>query len=296
MLLGGRGRCGWRSRDDLVLATPFLRVDQRRRSLNRRSLRTVWRRSRLHRVWVRIGNILRRWRGWRGCCCWLGFRRCLWLPVSLLFSARCRVGSSAFLLLFLFDLLDDFFRRLRSSRNLANRGRRWLLSGRSAHFRHIRPGIHNNLLRPTGYVPILPDRSPDDRGLVNNCSVVNDHSRTTDRFMKSMGLDKHKCGRCDDNSVRRSGRPSTIAASHTPTHPGWSPFHSRNPNPSIIRCLIPIAVMVAGPAPRLVALPIPAAISPNPSSFAVRTPSDRHARRSPAAAVGADLDPCTIGR
>jgi len=176
MLLGRRGRRGRRNRGTLDLATTFLRVDRRRRSLNRRhraiglplgrtrrSLRTIWRRSRswrwsrLHRVWYRVGNILRDWRGWRGCRRWLGLRCCLWCSVLLLFSPRCHFGSMDFLFLFLLDLAGDFFRRLRSSGNLANRGRRRLLSSRSAHLRHIRPGIHNNLLRPSGYVPILPD-------------------------------------------------------------------------------------------------------------------------------------------
>jgi hypothetical protein len=272
MLLGWRGRYGRRSRC------------------------RSWRWRRLHRVWRRVGNILRRWGGWRGCRCCLGLRCCLWCSVSLLFSPRCHFGSAAFLFLFLLDLPDDFFRWLSSPGNLANRCRHRLLSGRSTHLRHIRPSIHNNLLRPSGYIPILPDWSSDNGRFVNNCRIVNDHTRTTDGFMKSMGLDKHESGGSNDNPVRRSRRPSAIAASHTPTHPGWSPLHTGNPNPSVIRCLIPIAVMVTGPTPRLVALPVPAAIGPNPGSFAVGTPSDRHTRRPPAAAVGADLDPCTIGR
>ena len=58
----------------------------------------------------------------------------------------------------------------------------------------------------------------------------------------------------------------------------------------------PITVMVTGPPPGFVALPIPAAVSPYPLTVAVRTPADGYVNRVPASAIGADAYPGAIRR
>jgi hypothetical protein len=110
----------------------------------------------------------------------------------------------ALLLLVLFNLPRDLFRRIRSSGYLSNRYGVGLLSCCPAYFRDVRAAIDHYLLRPlTGNVSFLANCSPNDGGSIDDRGVVDNHARAMDRLMKSMGFNKNKSGGNDNDSVRR---------------------------------------------------------------------------------------------
>src|SRR5438128_350683 len=90
---------------------------------------------------------------------------------------------------------------------------------------------------------------------------------------------------------RQQRRPAAITAAIAPRNPRRSPLNVRHPDPAVGIVISPAAVVVACPRPRLVALPIPAAVRPYPLAIAVRSPTGCDAARMPAAAVVADINP-----
>ena len=94
----------------------------------------------------------------------------------------------------------------------------------------------------------------------------------------------------------RHGCPADVASSVTPANPGGRPFNARHPNPAIDGVINPIAIVIAGPGPRIIADPIPAAIRPHPVTVTVGLPIHDDASRPPAATVGAHHYPAAARR
>jgi hypothetical protein len=75
----------------------------------------------------------------------------------------------------LVDLSHNLFRRVRSSRHLANRYCVRLLSSRLAYFRDIWATIDYNLLRSlTGDVPVLASGPPDYGRSIDDRRIIDD--------------------------------------------------------------------------------------------------------------------------
>jgi hypothetical protein len=130
---------------------------------------------------------------------------------------------------------------------------------------------------------------------------VFDNQRTgPHRSAKTRCADEYKklgLGVSGENETwRRQRGPPNIATTSAPAHPGRSPLDLWNPNPSHRRVVHPPSIMVTSPRPGLVALPIPAAIGPNPFASAVRSPLHCYMRGTPAAAVRSDFHPSAMRR
>src|SRR5215472_2822616 len=64
--------------------------------------------------------------------------------------------------------------------------------------------------------------------------------------------------------VRRQGSPAAMLAAHPPGHPCRSPLPVRTPHPPTAFVVMPAAIMKRRPAPRIMRLPVPAAVGVNP--------------------------------
>src|SRR5262249_52893335 len=79
-----------------------------------------------------------------------------------------------------------------------------------------------------------------------------------------------------------------------PDHPGGRPFNARHPAPALRRVIKPRAIMITGPRPRFIALPVPTAVCPNPVSLAVWTPPGIDGGRAKAPSIAADINPGAV--
>ena len=98
---------------------------------------------------------------------------------------------------------------------------------------------------------------------------------------------------------RRQRCPAAIRIRRAPAHPRRSPFRSRHPAPAPTRMRIPTTIVKRCPAPRIIRIPIPAAIGPLPATaMAIRTPAGRghHHGRPPATAIALHVHPSAVGR
>lgn len=89
-------------------------------------------------------------------------------------------------------------------------------------------------------------------------------------------------------------RPTNVVVTIAPSHPCRSPIRSRNPYPADARFVVPGAIMVTGPRPRFIALPIPTGVRPFPRANRVRLPIGCHLGGTPATAVGSHVHPGAI--
>ncbi len=90
----------------------------------------------------------------------------------------------------------------------------------------------------------------------------------------------------------RQGSPTDVAATRTPRNPGRSPTGAGNPDPGIARVIIPPAIVITGPGPRLITDPVPAVIiGPDPIAITVRTPFHTDSRGLPAMSVSVHINP-----
>ena len=98
---------------------------------------------------------------------------------------------------------------------------------------------------------------------------------------------------------RRQRCPAAIRIRIAPAHPRRGPGRSRHPAPAPARVRIPPAIMERRPAPRIIRIPIPAAVGPFPApAIAVGPPARRrrHRRRTPATAITIHVNPGAVGR
>src|SRR5262249_6096207 len=93
---------------------------------------------------------------------------------------------------------------------------------------------------------------------------------------------------------RRQRRPSEVAVALAPRHPGRGPMCAGYPDPAVVRAVIPVAVVIDGPAERRVGHPRPADVGPDPVAIAVRTPIVWNVVRRPDPAIGREADPFAI--
>ncbi len=95
--------------------------------------------------------------------------------------------------------------------------------------------------------------------------------------------------------IRRQRRPADVGVRLPPGDPGGPPLHTRHPIPKV-RHRHPTAVVVSGPAKRLVGNPSPAALRMRPITVNVGPPVGLAVRlkRLPAVAVAINVNPVAI--
>src|SRR6185295_4036860 len=112
-------------------------------------------------------------------------------------------------------------------------------------------------------------------------------------FVESVDSDEDKGGGDTDgkrHAAWRQRTPTDIAAAVTPGNPGRAPFEAGNPDPPMRRMMMPIAIMITGPCPRLLAHPVPSEIGPDPITITIRPPLHSHASGTPAMPEGIHFD------
>jgi len=133
----------------------------------------------------------------------------------------------------------------------------------------------------------------DLRRFVDDGRIVDGDRGRADLYKHERRRHRH-CGPEHKTTARRQRRPADVAAAHTPANPSRRPLNARHPNPGIGRVIDPVAIMVTSPRPRLIALPIPAAVGPNPRAITIGTPFNGYLSRMPAATIRTYLDPSPL--
>ncbi len=115
-----------------------------------------------------------------------------------------------------------------------------------------------------------------------------------DRLLEPVDIHKNKQCRGHVRLARRAGRPADIIPTATPNDPGRRPFDARHPDPARGWIIHPRSIVVAGPRPGFIALPIPTAVRPNPAAFAIRPPTGLDSPGPEAVPVAANVNPGSI--
>jgi hypothetical protein len=108
------------------------------------------------------------------------------------------------------------------------------------------------------------------------------------------------CGPYIDNTIRGNPRvrvqwrPVHVSTPLAKRDPCRRPPCLRHPNPAIFSGPIPSAIVISGPTPRLVAIPIPAGLSPLPVAVAVWASITFRSRRNPAPSMGFHHHPAAV--
>jgi len=95
------------------------------------------------------------------------------------------------------------------------------------------------------------------------------------------------------------GGPAAVAAGIAPAYPGRTPIGVRHPDPTEPRIVAPAAIVERSPTPRVIRIPVPSMIAPNPAAIVgIGTPPGigNDDRRLPAKSVVIDLDPRAVRR
>lgn len=170
-----------------------------------------------------------------------------------------------------------------------------LNGGQSRPFIEVHPTRANTIKVPRDVTDVR-----DVLCLIDDREVVDDHNCGLDAFAEMVVVHEyegcvHRAG-SEESARRRERRPANKPAADSPRNPRRRPFHAGHPHPAINRVIHPIAVVITCPCPRLVAIPIPAAIGPFPVTVAIGPPAHHHASGMPATTIGADRDPGAAGR
>ena len=180
--------------------------------------------------------------------------------------------------------------------------------------------IHGNAAVEDGAVVIVEVVIVDDRRAIENLrrmiavgavitrmafgEMIRSHEGEAADFQPEIKPDADARAAIEKSEARtidaewREGRPAAVFAAGTPRHPRRRPDGVRPPAPAEARMTEPAAVMKRR-APRVIGIPIPAAVGINPvAAVAVRLPAGivNHRGRTPAASVAFDLDPRAIRR
>ena len=98
-------------------------------------------------------------------------------------------------------------------------------------------------------------------------------------------------------AFRRQGSPTAVGRGTAPSDPGRRPVIARIPHPTEARVLVPAAVMIRCPTPRVGRVPVPTGIGPQPrSTVAIGLPArvGHGDRRTPAPAIAGDIHPAAV--
>ena len=98
-------------------------------------------------------------------------------------------------------------------------------------------------------------------------------------------------------AFRRQGSPTAVGRGTAPSDPGRRPVIARIPHPTEARVLVPAAVMIRCPTPRVGRVPVPTGIGPQPrSAVAIGLPArvGHGDRRTPAPAIAGDIHPAAV--
>lgn len=220
----------------------------------------------------------------------------LLLIISLLF-ASCRGRSFVALLLdiSLSFIAADILGMMGLHENVPHRARRKCFPRRVLNavdrrtaIRENSPLMSVNIYRPA--VEVLDDvRAIDDGRVVYNKIVS-----APEMVVEIVDATEYKKRGSHDRQIWPARSPADVIIAVAPDHPGRSPFGSRNPHPANAWVIVPTAVVIAGPCPWLITLPIPTGVAVVPITNRVRFPARRDFRWMPAAAVVADLNPRAV--
>lgn len=143
----------------------------------------------------------------------------------------------------------------------------------------------------------------EDRGLPRRRRIDMDVART----YKLVCIDEDVAGGAEavagitvaihaaaNTRLGRQWRPAHAIGALTPRDPRRSPLAARHPDPAITRKIHPAAIMIGGPAKRLVRLPGPAERRPDPATIQVRSPALDREGGLPAVAVAIHLKPAAV--
>lgn len=139
----------------------------------------------------------------------------------------------------------------------------------------------------------LPGETMNDVRPRQDGSIIHDEVSPADGTVKMVNVHKTEFPIGRRAFVRSARRPTDVIVTVTPCHPCGGPFRARNPRPAGCWIIHPRAIMVAFRRPRLIALPIPPRVGPNPCAILVRPPVRGDTRRMPAFPIGREIDPCS---
>lgn len=209
-----------------------------------------------------------------------------WRGLALVFAAALSLAALFAIHIFRATFLLDHF---------ANRTRGESLASGALDGVHARAPIHIDSLLAAVEINRLTLEVPDYVSAADDPRVIPDEIMPVMKVMvKIMNVAKHKERRRQHSASRTARSPADVIIAVAPGDPCRGPIRSRNPDPADTRVIIPRPVMIAGPRPRFVAVPIPAGVGPFPISDGVRLPIHAHLRWMPAAAIGADIYPGAV--
>lgn len=162
----------------------------------------------------------------------------------------------------------------------------------------LSPGsrIHHHLPAMSVKIALLVARTAEFvRPVIDPCVVEHQHARP-DVIMEMMHVHEREERRRERHSRRRTRRPANVIRTLSPRHPRGRPVNAWDPDPPVIRIIEPRTIMITSPSPRLIRLPIPTRIRPDPLSVFVRPPIRPDPRRMPAPAIIGHVHPTSVGR
>lgn len=188
-------------------------------------------------------------------------------------------------------------RAARLANHIANGTCLEFLAGRVLNPIYCGPAVGKDCLMAAADVSRRSAEIVNDTRTIDDVDIVADkHAAATapEMIVEMVDIAEGKELRRENCPARPARSPADIIIAVTPVYPGRSPFRSGNPNPADARRVIPTAVMAGGPAPWLIAVPIPARVRPFPGADGVRLPVCRDIARMEASPVWAHIHPTAV--